>query len=71
MGRKTMTIMTITIIAEASLGLPPIFADMDLCSGCNAMASIRLQSMMLTKGYMIARHQPTIKIRMNSLMVVS
>jgi hypothetical protein len=36
-----------------------------------AIASIRLQRIMLIKGYIIARHHPTIKIRMNNLIVVS
>jgi hypothetical protein len=70
-GRKIITSTEKTIIVEASFGLPPIFFDSFRCSGCMAIARIRLHKMMLTKGYIIARHHPTIKIRKNSRMVVS
>jgi hypothetical protein len=70
-GRMMIIRNKITITNEASLGLPPILPDRLLWSGCNAMASIRLHIIILTKGDMINRHQATINIRMKSLMVVS
>jgi hypothetical protein len=59
------------MIKEANFGFPPIFVDSVLCSGYIASARIRLHRMMLTKGTMIIRHQPTIRKIMNSRMVVS
>jgi hypothetical protein len=70
-GRMTMARITKMIIKEAHLGLPPSFFDNALWSGYIAIASIRLHSMMLTKGNMIIRHQPMINNRINNRMVMS